>query len=126
MSNFQVGLSWHQWIADPKNKKLFESNQAEAIKKFKYDEEDYIEQLIIQERIQQEIQLKEQQESVSALGLPSAIGVAGSAAGGPVAGSGGYSVGIGIGFFAIGTFLDGNLQHVDSLADEGFERFTIR
>ena len=99
MSNFQVGLSWHQWIADPKNKKLFESNQAEAMKKFKYDEEDYIEQLIIQE---------------------------GSAAGGPVAGSGGYSVGIGIGFFAIGTFLDGNLQHVDSLADEGFERFTIR
>ena len=99
---YQAGISWPQWIADPLNKKLFESNQAEALKKFKNDEEEYIHELILQERIQQE-QLVEQQESViSSPGIGSAAGAAGGAA----AGAEGFTFNTGIGNFAIGTFLN--------------------
>ena len=111
---YQVGISWPQWIADPLNKKLFESNQAEALKKFKNDEEEYIHELILQERIQQE-QLIEQQESViSSPGIGSAAG-----------GAGGFTFNTGIGNFAIGTFLNSEGVSINELVDEGFERFTV-
>ena len=131
MSTFQVGLSWPEWISDPSNKRLFETNQAEALKKFKHDEEEYIHELILQERIQQERQQKLQEQlrqlveqEDSTVASPG-IGSVGGAAGGAASGGGGFAFNTGIGNFAIGTFLNSSFVPVDALVDEGFERFTV-
>ena len=50
--NLQSGLSWHEWISDPKNKALYEWNQSEAMKKYRRDEDEFIREIILQERIQ--------------------------------------------------------------------------
>ena len=48
----QIGLDWNSWILDPENKKLYERNESEARKKYLMDEEEYIHEIILQERIQ--------------------------------------------------------------------------
>ena len=47
----QFGLSWHLWLKEEKNKKLFDKSPHEALKQFKSDGEEYIHNLILQERI---------------------------------------------------------------------------
>ena len=144
---FQVGLSWLEWISDPSNKALFESDQVEALKKYKKDEEEYIDQLILQEQLrQQELQLQFQQQTVENIMdvventilnylvesqrdfiVRPGIGTEGAAgASGAAAAAGGFAFSTGIGNFVIGTFLDGDRNHTNVLADEGFERFTVR
>ena len=118
--NLQSGLSWHEWISNPQNKALYEWNQSEAMKKYRRDEDEFIREIILQERIQK--QLIEQQESVLSPGIGSYAGAAGGAA----AGAGGWNFNTGIGNYSIGTFLDAQRKPTDSLSDEGFERFTIR
>ena len=117
--NLQSGLSWHEWISDPKNKALYEWNQSEAMKKYRRDEDEFIREIILQERIQK--QLIEQQESILSPGIGSYAG----AAGGATSGGAGYTLKTGIGNYSIGTFLNEDKQHVSEAVDEGFERFTI-
>jgi len=119
--NLQSGLSWHEWISDPQNKALYEWNQSEAMKKYRRDEDEFISEIILQERIQQNKQLIEQQESILNPGIGSYAGAAGGAA----AGAGGWHINTGIGSYSIGTFLNAQGEHTDTLSDEGFERFTI-
>tara|TARA_R110002012_G_scaffold312355_1_gene522994 strand:- start:583 stop:966 length:384 start_codon:yes stop_codon:yes gene_type:complete len=124
----QPGLSWGEWIADPGNKKLFEWNQVEARKKFLRDENDYIEQIILHERILQE---KADMTSIANMALTSGVG------GVAASGGGGYgdeetlnspTFNTGIGNYAIGTFFNSEGEQVATLAlagANGFDRFTI-
>ena len=144
---FQIGLSWLEWISDPLNKTLFESDKTEALKKFKRDEEEYIHQLLLQEQLrQQELQLQFQQQTVENIMdvventilnylvesqrdfiVSPGIGTQGAAGiGSSTSAAGGFAFNTGIGNFVIGTFLDGDRNHTNVLADEGFERFTVR
>ena len=115
--NSQPGLSWHEWVADPGNKKLFEWNQIEARKKFLRDENDYIEQIVLHERRIQE----SQQDVTSIANMALTSGVGGTAA----SGGGGYNINTGIGNFSIGTYLNSALEHILIAVDEGFTRFTV-
>ena len=117
--NLQSGLSWHEWISNPQNKALYEWNQSEAMKKYRRDEDEFIREIILQERIQK--QLIEQQESVLSPGIGSYAGAAGGAA----AGAGGWNFNTGIGNYSIGTYLNEDRQQISEAVDEGFDRFTI-
>ena len=130
----QIGLDWNSWIRDPENKRLYEWNESEARKKFLMDEEEYIHEIMLQERIQTERQqtlqdqlrkLTEVVEDVDDIAnLAATSGVGGVAA----SGGGGYSYNTGIGDFVIGTHKTAEGVNVSTLqlaGDEGFERFTV-
>jgi len=51
--NTQIGIDWNQWLASPENKRLYEENQPEAMKKFRRDESEFIE-LMVNEQLMQE------------------------------------------------------------------------
>ena len=119
--NLQSGLSWHEWISNPQNKALYEWNQSEAMKKYRRDEDEFIREIILQERIQQNKQLIEQQESI----LSPGIGSYAAAAGGAVSGGAGYTLKTGIGNYSIGTYLNEDRLQISEAVDEGFDRFTI-
>ena len=90
--NSQIGLSWNEWIRDPENKRLYEWNQAEARKKFLRDEDEYIQQIILQEKIIEDKQrilaqqlrnmVIEQEDPLSVANTTSTSGVGGMAASG--------------------------------------------
>ena len=119
--NSQIGLSWHSWISDPENKALYEGNQAEAMKKYRRDEDDFIQQFLIQERIKLIENDENDQTTVTSVGF--------GATGGGRAG-GGYDFNPHqLGNFVIGTFLTSNLIQVATKAaagDGGYERFTVK
>ena len=133
--NSQIGLSWNEWIRDPENKRLYEWNQAEARKKFLRDEDEYIQQIILQEKIiedkqrilaqQLRIMVIEQEDPLSVANTTSTSGVGGMAA----SGGGGFSnLKTGIDNFVVGTYLTADGVQVATAAlagDEGFDRFTV-
>ena len=119
-SQLHIGLSWHEWVMDPENKKLFEWDRAEARRKYLIDENEYVEQILLQERIFQEKRI--QQEINTTLNAMPPGG--GRASASEISGG----INTGIGNFAIGTFLneDGDQVLTLELAGlEGFNRFTI-
>ena len=59
-SQLHIGLSWHEWVMDPENKKLFEWDRAEARRKYLIDENEYVEQILLQERIFQEKRIQQE------------------------------------------------------------------
>jgi len=50
-NTIQFGLSWHLWLRETKNQKLFDKDSNEALKQFKLDGEAHIHDLMLQERI---------------------------------------------------------------------------
>ena len=127
------GLSYNEWIKIPHNKALHEKDQNKAQQRFIEEEQEYIQQIVLQERIQQDRQqtLQNQLRSITEVSDNTNVanmatpGVAAGAAGGASSGGGGFSFKTGWGHYSIGTYLDENLNHVNKLVDEGYERWTI-
>jgi hypothetical protein len=126
------GLSWNEWIKIPMNESLNRQDPARAKQKFIEDEHEYIQQIILQERIQQERQQTLQNQlretvthnaEVDYISSPGHGYGAGSAA--ASAGAGGFQFKTGWGNYVIGTYLDARKNPVDELVDEGYERWTI-
>ena len=131
----QIGLDWDSWIRDPENKRLHEWNQSEAKKKFLMDEEEYIHEIMLQERIQTERQQKLQDqlrkltEIVEDVDDVANLAVTSGESGVAASGGGGYSFNTGIGNYVVGTHKTADGTPVATLqlaGDEGFERFTVR
>ena len=131
----QIGLDWNSWIRDPENKRLYEWNESEARKKFLMDEEEYIHEVMLHERIETERQQKLQDqlrkltEIVEDVDDIANMAVTSGEGGMAASGGGGFtSLGEGIGNFAVGTYLTSNFISVGTEAeagDEGFARFTV-
>ena len=141
--NRQQGLSWADWIRIPANKILSEQYPHEARKKYMEEEAELVEQYIIQERMRvdsikrqhafhqqlRNIVSENQDNTITSVGNVAGVSGTGGAA---TSGGGGYSIGKGIGKYAVGTYLtsiqDG-LQQVATqvlAGDEGFEIFTVQ
>ena len=103
-----MGLSWHEWVMDPENKKLFEWNRAEARRKYLIDENEYIEQILLQERIIQERII---QETTFEGSIPLALGGGGRTSV--------DNISSGVGRYSIGTFLNEEGEQVDTAAEAG-------
>ena len=54
--NMVQGISWRDWVRIPNNKRLFESNPAKARRRYMEEEAELIENVLLQERMQQERQ----------------------------------------------------------------------
>ena len=130
----QIGLDWNSWIRDPENKRLYEWNESEARKKFLMDEEEYIHEIMLQERIQTERQqtlqdqLRKLTEDVQDVADIANMAVTSGVSGMASSGGGGYNLKTGIGNYAVGTYLTPQFQQVSTAVlalDEGFERFTV-
>ena len=132
----QIGLDWNSWIRDPENKRLYEWNESEARKKFLMDEEEYIHEVMLHERIETERQQKLQDqlrkltEIVEDVDDIANMAVTSGEGGMAASGGGGYtSLRVGIGNFVVGTYAKADGTTAGSAAaagDEGFERFTVR
>ena len=143
------GISWKEWVKAPNNKRLFESNPNLARRRYMEEEAEFIENILFQERMRSEeqerlmhlamekqaMEARERQQSLSQLlretatadhdsNVQSVSGIGGAASGG---GSGeGFLSRVGIGNYAVGTFLTLNLQQVSTQPDDGYERFTVQ
>lgn len=116
-------ISWAHWIKIPHNKKLYESNPTKARRKYMEEEAELIENILLQERIQQERQAEinaerqrqimiasEKQQALSrmlreATQNQSDVDNLNPAPGTGASGAGGLNVFSGIGNFAVGTHL---------------------
>ena len=140
------GLSWKDWVKIPNNKILFESNPQEARRRYMEEEAEFIENVLLQERMQQERQAEmmverqrqimiasEKQQSLSRMlrevtQNQSDVDNLNPAPGTGASGAGGFNLFTGIGNYAIGTYLQqgGNQTANKYEADEGFDRFTVQ
>ena len=122
--NMVQGLSWTDWVRIPNNKRLFESNPAKARRRYMEEEAELIENVLLQERMQQERQAEmmaerqrqimiasERQQSLSKMlgevtQYQSDVDNMNPAPGTGASGAGGFTLNSGIGNFAIGTHLN--------------------
>jgi len=154
--NMVQGLSWTDWVRIPNNKRLFESNPAKARRRYMEEEAELIENVLLQERMQQERHAEmmverqrqimiasERQQSLSkflAETVTADVDNMNPAPGTGASGAGGFTLNSGIGNFAIGThlnqgqdtgyasgaFLSTHGAINTNTSDEGFERLTVR
>ena len=153
--NMVQGLSWTDWIRIPHNKRLFESNPTKARRRYMEEEAELIENVLLQERMQQERQAEmmverqkqimiasERQQSLSrflAEAVTADVDNMNPAPGSGAGGGGGMNTFTGIGNQAVGTFLQfgQNIGYASGAfvsahgsintnpSDEGFDRFTV-
>ena len=142
------GISWKEWVKAPNNKRLFESNPNLARRRYMEEEAEFIENILLQERMkaeenkrlmhlamkQQEMEARERQQSLSQLlretatadhdsNVQSVSGFGGAAAGG---GSGEVdSRTAGVAYMVVGAWRDSNKKVVYSEPDVGFERWIV-
>ena len=140
--NMVQGLSWTDWVRIPNNKRLFESNPAKARRRYMEEEAELIENVLLQERMQQERQAEmmaerqrqimiasERQQSLSkflAEAVTADVDNMNPAPGSGASGGGGFNLFTGIGNYAVGTFLQQGGNQTSTATDEGFDRFTIQ
>tara|TARA_R110000744_G_scaffold143313_1_gene255157 strand:+ start:234 stop:686 length:453 start_codon:yes stop_codon:yes gene_type:complete len=141
--NSIIGISWKDWVRSPNNKRLFESNPAKARARYMEEEAEFIENIILQERIkdEQEVllhqraneaklrqqslsqQLREIVNADSDTNVVSVSGFGGAAAGG---GSGeGDSRTAGVGYMVVGAWMNNSKVVVNSEPDVGYERWIV-
>ena len=141
--NHITGLSWKDWVKIPNNKRLFESNPNLARRRYMEEEAEFIENILLQEKIkaEQEIlmhqrsneaklrqeslaqQLREIANPESDTNVVSVSGFGGAAAGG---GSGeGDSRLAGVGNMVVGAWMDNQKKVVYSEPDVGYERWIV-
>ena len=130
--NQHYGLSWQQWVKIPNNKMLFEQNPIKAKARYMEEEAEYIENVMLQERIrldsvERQRTLAQQLRSITEVADDSNVAAVGgvSAPGGAAGSGGGYNVLEGIGSYAVGTYLTFDLIPADVAHDEGPYRFTV-
>jgi len=140
--NMVQGLSWTDWVRIPNNKRLFESNPAKARRRYMEEEAELIENVLLQERMQQERQAEmmaerqrqimiasERQQSLSRFlseAVTADVDNMNPAPGSGASGAGGFNLFTGIGNYAVGTFLQQGGNQTSTATDEGFDRFTVK
>jgi len=154
--NMVQGISWTDWVQIPNNKILFESNPTKARRRYMEEEAELIENVLLQERMQQERHAEmmverqrqimiasERQQSLSRFlseAVTADVDNMNPAPGTGASGAGGFTLNSGIGNFAIGThlnqgqdtgyasgaFLSTHGAINTNTSDEGFERLTVR
>jgi hypothetical protein len=154
--NMVQGISWADWKRIPNNKRLFESDPIKARRRYMEEEAELIENVLLQERMQQERHAEmmverqrqimiasERQQSLSRFlseAVTADVDNMNPAPGSGASGAGGFTLNSGIGKFAIGThlnqgqdtgyasgaFLSTHGAINTNTSDEGFERLTVR
>ena len=129
------GLSWPQWLKIPHNKQLFENNPNKARNRYMEEEAELIETMMLHERMRSEAEQKQRDLSQVLREVVTNDSLQATPAGAAGAG-GGFSQNIGIGNFAVGTFLGSNAlsenagdntenNQLNIASDGGYRRFTV-
>ena len=133
--NGQIGIEWTQWLSDPNNKKLYEWNRAEAMKKFRRDENEFIESNLLEQKMAED-RVKLRQRALADLirevtnydlDQLNSLSSTGNAAAGSTATAGGWDPYCkGIGNYAIGTHLQPDkITFANAVPEKGYQRFTV-
>ena len=122
--NAVEGLSWPQWLKIPHNKQLFESNPNKARARYMEEEAELIETMMLQERMRADAEQRQRELSQVLREVVTNENLEPTPAGATGVG-GGFSQNIGIGNFAIGTFLNVEKEQFDVAQDGGFLRFRV-
>ena len=142
--NMVQGLSWTDWKIIPHNKRLFESDPIKARRRYMEEEAELIENVLLQQKMQQERQAEmmverqrqimiasEKQQALSQMlrevtQNQSDVDNMNPAPGTGASGAGGFNLFTGIGNYAIGTYLQQGGNQTSTATDEGFDRFTVQ